>query len=60
VVEKYYASDIVNIKSLPNSEIEKISKNYGENANREMIIFAIQANLQLRAKIYEKLISQRK
>lgn len=53
---EFYQADIERIRGLPDEEIARISKNYGEGSNnREMIIHLIQSNLRLREEAYKKI-----
>ena len=59
----YYQTNIDEIMSLPDEEINRISKNYMNNNqrdNREMIVLMIKKNLDLKEAIYKRMISKRK
>lgn len=56
---QYYQKDIENVNSLPEEEINRISKNYGAKSGREAITQLIRQNLALRESIYRKIVSKR-
>lgn len=58
---EFYQADIEQIQAVPKEEVERISKNYGENGgDRNMIIQRIQKNLEIKENIYRKIVSERK
>lgn len=56
----FYQADVEHIKNMPDEEIEKISKNYGEQAGREAIIQRILKNLELKEEVYNKIKARKK
>lgn len=57
---EFYQTDIELIQTMPEGEIEKISKNYGKNGkDRNAIIQFIQKNLKIKEDIYSTLVAKR-
>jgi len=57
---EFYQTDIEQIQTMPEEEIKRISKNYGENVgDRNMIVQFIQKNLKIKEDIYIKLVARR-
>lgn len=58
---EYYQADIERIQALPEEEIQRISKHYGDKgSDRNMIIQFIQKNLGLKESVHHKIVSKRK